>query len=111
MPRKVCGPSCHDHTRKFRQQSVTGILYDPAVVLRDLRIDQFPEMRPQAFVRALLILTHQLRIARHIGGEDRGETVGRGHGWAGHPVRRDRALLTVAQLVHHGMRLAGRSGA
>jgi hypothetical protein len=53
------------------------------VVLGDLRIDQLPAMRLQAFVRAFLIHPHQARIARHIGGEDRGETAGggrRGHG-------------------------------
>jgi len=28
----------------------------------------------------------QARITGHIGGEDGGETAGRGHGWVGHPV-------------------------
>ena len=60
------------HARKFRQQAVAGVLYDAAPVLLDLRIDQLPEMRLEAFVRAFLIRTHQARIARHIGGEDRG---------------------------------------
>jgi len=36
-------------------------------------------MRLEPFVRALLVRTHQARIAWHIGGEDRGETAGRGH--------------------------------
>ena len=38
------------------------------------------QMRLEAFVGAFLIGTHQARIAHHIGGEDRGETAGRGHG-------------------------------
>jgi hypothetical protein len=33
------------HTRKFRQQAVAGVLYDPATVLPDLGVDQLPEMR------------------------------------------------------------------
>src|SRR6516164_10972162 len=40
-------------------------------------------MRFQVFVGALLIGTHQARVSRHIGGEDRGEATGRGHGSAG----------------------------
>ena len=63
-----------DDAREFRQQAVAGVLYDAATVLRDLRIDQFAQMRPQAFVGAFLIGAHQARIACHIGGEDRGET-------------------------------------
>ena len=36
-------------------------------------------MRLQAFVRPLLIGPHQARIARHVGGKDRGETADRRH--------------------------------
>jgi hypothetical protein len=67
----------------------------------DLRIDQLPQMRPEALVRALLIRSHQPRVARHIGGEDRGKTSGRGHG-SGQPtlfraiVRRDHYITTRA---------------
>jgi hypothetical protein len=43
-----------------------------APMLGDLRFDQFAEMRFQAFVRALLIGSHQARIAGHIRGKDRG---------------------------------------
>jgi len=45
-------------------------------VFLDLWVDQLPAERLQAFERALLVRTHQARIARHIGGEDRGETGG-----------------------------------
>jgi hypothetical protein len=72
-----------DDAREFRQQAVAGVLYDAATVLRDLRIDQFAQMRPQAFVGAFLIGAHQARIACHIGGEDGGEPAGRGHGSPG----------------------------
>jgi len=68
-----------DHTRELRQHAVAGGLDDPPVMLADLRIDQFAQMRLEAFVRAFLIRTHQARIAHHIGGEDRGETAGGGH--------------------------------
>ena len=37
------------------------------------------EMRLEPFVRPLLIRAHQARIARHVGGEDRGEAADRGH--------------------------------
>src|SRR5215471_8869251 len=59
----------------------------------------------EPFVRPFLILTHQPRIAGHIGGEDGGETAGRGHGWAGPRVERSDAL-TVAQPAHYDMWLA-----
>ena len=35
--------------------------------------------RFEAFARPLLVRTDQARIARHIGGKDRGETAGLGH--------------------------------
>ena len=38
------------HTGKFRQEAVAGVLYDPAPVLSDLRIDQFPEVGLEPFV-------------------------------------------------------------
>ena len=69
-----------DHAGKLRQHAVAGGLDDAAVTLADLRIQQFDEMRLEALVRALLVGTHQARIAHHIGGEDRGETTGGGRG-------------------------------
>ena len=44
------------------------------MVLGDLRIEELAAQRFEAFERALLIRPHQPRIARDIGGEDRGET-------------------------------------
>src|SRR5271155_2687050 len=55
------------------------VFYGTALVLPDLRIDQLRDMRPEALVRACLVRAHQARVARHIGGEDRGQTAGRGH--------------------------------
>jgi len=63
----------------YRVKAVASILYDPAPVLADLRIDQFSKMRLEALVRAFLIHPHQARITRHIGGEDRGETADGSH--------------------------------
>jgi len=48
-----------DNTRKLRQQAVARILYGAAPVLFDLRLNQLPEMRPEAFVRPLLVRPHQ----------------------------------------------------
>jgi hypothetical protein len=68
-----------DNAREFRQHAVSGGLDDAAVMLPDLRLDPFTQMRLEAFVRAFLIRAHQARIAHHIGGEDRGETANSGH--------------------------------
>ena len=50
-----------------------------AMVLVDLRIEELMAQRLEAFERAFLIRSHQPRIPRHIGGEDRGETAGLAH--------------------------------
>jgi len=80
----------HD-TRKFREHAVAGVFDDPPLMLTDLWVDQFDEMRLEALVRALLIGAHQARIACHVGREDRGEMAGSGCG--GH-------CLGGASLVH-----------
>src|SRR5215469_4715002 len=38
------------HAGKFRQHAIAGIFDDAAMMLADLRIDQFDEMRLQTFV-------------------------------------------------------------
>jgi hypothetical protein len=63
--------------------AASGVLYDPAPVLGDLGIDQLVKVRPQPFVRPLLIHPHQARVPGHIGGEDRGEAADRRHGLSG----------------------------
>jgi hypothetical protein len=68
-----------DHACKFSQHAVAGVLYDAAAMLLDFRANQITEMRLEAFVGAFFIGTHQARIARHIGGEDRGKAAGRVH--------------------------------
>ena len=52
-------------------------------MLCNLWIDEIAEMRLKPFVGPFLILPHQARVSRHIGGEDRGEATSRGHGFAG----------------------------
>src|SRR5262249_34868593 len=75
-----------NHVRELRQEAVAGVLYDPAPVLPNLRIDQLPAMGLEPFVGPLLIRPDQPRVPRHVGGEDRGGTTnGRGHGWARPP--------------------------
>ena len=68
-----------DHAGKFRQQAVAGGFYGTALVRPDLGIDQLREMRSETLMRAFLVRSHEARIACHIGGEDRGQTAGRGH--------------------------------
>ena len=68
-----------DDARKFHQHAVAGVLYGTASMLRDLRIDQLAEVGLEPFMRPLLIRPHQARIARHISGQDRGETARLAH--------------------------------
>jgi len=56
------------------QHAVAGVLHYSAVVLSDFWTDQLAEMRPETLVRPLFVRPHQPRIARHIGGEDRGKS-------------------------------------
>jgi hypothetical protein len=72
-------PDRVDHAWKFGEQTVTGILYGPAPVLSDLRIDYFAEMRFEAFVRTLFVRTHETRVTGHISGKDGGKAARRGH--------------------------------
>ena len=65
-------------TRKFDEHPVAGSLYDPAVVLRDLWVDELAPMRFFPFERSFLAVAHQPRITHHIGGEDRRETAAGG---------------------------------
>ena len=74
-----------DDAGEFRQHAVAGGLDDSAVMLADFRIEQFAQMRLEALVRAFLVRSHQARIAHHIGGEDRGQSAGRGHGCGSPP--------------------------
>jgi hypothetical protein len=44
------------------------------LVFFDLRVDQLATMRLEAIKRAFPVGPHQPRVARHIGGQNRGET-------------------------------------
>ena len=68
-----------DDAGKFHQHAVTGGHDDAAVVLSDFRIDEFAAQRFEAFERAFLVRSHQTRIPRHIGGEDRSKAAGLAH--------------------------------
>jgi hypothetical protein len=92
-----------DDARKLHQQAVTGGLDDAAPVLPNLRIDQLPAMRVEAFERTLLVRPHQPRIARHIGGEDRGKSAGGGRGvhcWAALTLAANLTFRAVTRHVH-----------
>ena len=71
-----------DDAGKFHQHAVAGGLDDASVMLPDLRVDELATMRLQAVEGALLIRSHQPRITRHIGGEDRRKTARRSRGTA-----------------------------
>ena len=74
-----------DDAGELDQEPVAGGFDDAASVLLDLRIAQLAADRLHFSKRALLVVTHQPRISRHIGGEDSGEAAGRGHGWGRPP--------------------------
>jgi hypothetical protein len=76
-----------DHARKLCQEAVASVLYDPAPVLADLWIDQFPEVGLEPFVRAFLVGAHQPRVAGYISGKDCGEATGGDHS-SGKPALR-----------------------
>jgi hypothetical protein len=44
------------------------------VTFGDLGINELVQMRLHSLVRAFLIRSHETRIPRHIGGQDRGKT-------------------------------------
>src|SRR5215471_18665852 len=98
---------CIHNTGKFRHQAVAGVLYGAAMVLPDLRINHFAQMRLEPFVRPLLVGSHQPRVPGHIGGENGGETAGRGHRW-GKPLWIEKIALkdttTRPQRVHAARR-------
>ena len=78
-----------------------------APVLRDLRIDQLPEVRLEPLVRPLLIRTHQARVPGHVGGEDRGEAADRGHCSAGRSVGLTKCTLKPAAALALRSRVVG----
>jgi hypothetical protein len=65
--------------RKLDQHAVAGGLDDAAAMLGYLRVDELMAQCLEAFERAFFVRSHQPRVARHIGGEDRGETARLAH--------------------------------
>ena len=60
-------PDSINHARELGKEAVARVLDNPPPAFRDLRIDEFCEMRFQALVRPLFVDTHKARIPRHIG--------------------------------------------
>ena len=79
--RAVLQPRTHriDNAGKFEEQTVARGFDDATTVFLDLGISQFASYRLKRRERSLLVLTHQARIARDIGGKDRGEAAGLAH--------------------------------
>ena len=53
-----CAPHGVQNAAKLCQQAVAGVLYDPAPMFSDLRIDQLPEMSLEAFVGPFFVRAH-----------------------------------------------------
>jgi hypothetical protein len=66
-----CAANRIDDARKFDQEPVAGGFDDMAAVLGDLGVRDFAADRLQCRKRALLVGTHQPRVAGDIGREDR----------------------------------------
>jgi hypothetical protein len=49
-------------------------------------MDQLAEVGLEPLMGSLLVLSHEARIARHVGGEDCGKAADRGHGSPGGKV-------------------------
>ena len=91
-----------DDASEFRQHAIASGLDDAAAMPGDGRIDQLLEVRSEVLVGAFLVRFHQARIARHVSGEDRGETAGRGHG-SGWPTCFEGVSSAI---IHGGSRVA-----
>jgi hypothetical protein len=91
IPPSRAGPqlrsALHPRTGELRRKSIARVLYDAAMVLLDLWIHEIAEVGLKAFVRALLIGTHQPRVSRDISRQDRGKTAGCSH-YSRHPALR-----------------------
>jgi hypothetical protein len=59
--------------RKPEQQAVAGGLDDMSLVRGNEWIDQLFAMAFKRQVSALFIYAHETRVARHVGGDDRGK--------------------------------------
>jgi hypothetical protein len=62
-----------DGTGKLHKHAVTGGFDDPTFVGSDLRIDSFAAAGLQCLQRTDFVSRHHARVARNIGGEDRGK--------------------------------------
>jgi len=71
--------NCIHNTWKLREQTVAGVLHDPAAVFGDLGVDQFLEVGLEPLVCAFLVRAHQPRVPCHISGQDRSEAAGLAH--------------------------------
>ena len=60
-------PDGINHAREVGKEAVARVLDNPPSAFRDLRIDEFCEMRFQALMRPLFVDTHKARIPRDIG--------------------------------------------
>ena len=69
----------HD-TAELDQKPVACRLDEPAVTRGNGRIDQLRPDSPKPCENGVFILPHEAGIPSHVGGEDRGEAAGRGHG-------------------------------
>jgi hypothetical protein len=59
-----------NHAREFDEDAIAGRLDDPALVLGNLRVDQFATMSSEPREGASLVESHEAAVADDIGGEN-----------------------------------------
>ena len=69
LDRDGTGDSLND-ARELDQQTIARRLYDPALVLADLRVDEFTTMGSEPRKCAGFVLTHEAAVTGDIGGEN-----------------------------------------
>src|SRR5262249_40509621 len=85
------------YTRELDEDAVAGGLHDPATVRGNGRGAQLGPQRPKPRNRALLVVTDQAAVARHVGGKDRRKSALDRfslHGWLPQVLRRKSNTMT-----------------
>ena len=69
-----------DHAAELDENAVPGALDDAPVMQSDGRVDEVAAQRPQPRQGAILVRARQPAVADHVGGQDRCDLAGFGHG-------------------------------
>ena len=96
-----------DDAAELDDEAVAGALDHPAVMRPDRRIEKIASQRAQPRERAIFVRPGETAEADDVGGEDRGDFPGLGHGGARVRIAQDRRRLAIG--TGCGERLSQRS--